>query len=317
MWQKFSKWRRSARAREVAAYDAYSGLVNYPLFVMSLLFMIAFAITLTPTADEAELRFAHIVIPVTWAVFAVDYALGILMSPKRWEFARTHWAQALALLFPPLRMLMLYHVFSVLRAAPIRRGDRARIYVLYVTTLLLVFCAVLVVYFERKSPDANITSFGDALWWGGETVSTVGYGDFYPVTMPGRLIAAVLFVNGVALISVITAGLAQNFTADDAKKQAQSDAQDASQGAAGPDLLGAHIGIPNADLAELHRRLAAIEEALADVAAHVTAALSASMGGVPAAEVKPDNGPPSEPRRVGSADAAEHTASAPSMGDSA
>jgi voltage-gated potassium channel len=311
---KFSEWRRSARAREVAAYDAYSGLVNYPLFVMSLLFMIAFAITLTPTADEAELRFAHIVIPVTWAVFAVDYALGILMAPKRWEFARTHWAQALALLFPPLRMLMLYHVFSVLRAAPIRRGDRARIYVLYTTTLLLVFSAVLVVYFERKSPNANITSFGDALWWGGETVSTVGYGDFYPVTMPGRLIAAVLFVNGVALISVITAGLAQNFTADDAKKEA---AQSASQGAAGPDLLGAHIAIPNADLAELHRRLAAIEEALADVAAHVTAALSASMSSVPAAEAHHSSGPPSEPRRVGSADAAEDTASAPSMGDSA
>ena len=68
-------------------------------------------------------------------------------------------------------------------------------YLIYITTLLLVMASILVVYFERASPNANITSFGNALWWGGETVSTVGYGDFYPVTIGGRLVAAVLFVK--------------------------------------------------------------------------------------------------------------------------
>ena len=77
---------------------------------------------------------------------------------------------------------------------------------LYTTTLTMVVSAIMVVLFESKSPDANITTFGNALWWTGETVSTVGYGDFYPVTLGGRLVATTLFVNGVALLSIITAG---------------------------------------------------------------------------------------------------------------
>ena len=66
----------------------------------------------------------------------------------------------------------------------------------------------MVVSFEATSPKANITSLGDSLWWAMETISTVGYGDFYPVTVPGRVIAVLLFINGIGLLSVVTAQLA-------------------------------------------------------------------------------------------------------------
>lgn len=329
MWQKFNEWRRAARAREVAAYDGYRRLINYPLFVLSLMFLIAFAITLTPGADATELRFAHIVIPLTWVVFAIDYALGILMAPKRWVFARTHVVQAVALLFPPLRILMLFHVFSVLRKTPIRRGDLARMYVLYATTLLLVFCAVLVVYFERQAPNANITSFGDALWWGGETVSTVGYGDFYPVTVPGRLVAAILFVNGVALVSVITAGLAQNFTADDNSKKQQANAQAAvaqaastQAGASTPAAASgsdtAHVIVPTADMDELHRRLTVMEQTMETMAAHLTSALAAMVTLAPSPDPETTGGKDSDPdRRVGTSEPPAAAPAPPTMGDTA
>lgn len=232
MWQKFQEWRASARRRETAAYETYSRHAAYPLFALGLLFVIAFAITLTPDAPPTDKTFARIVIPLTWAAFAIDYAIGVAIAPNRLTFMRTHLIQGAALIFPPLRLLLLFHIFHVLRTTPLRRGDRARTYVLYLTTLLLVFGAILVVYFERKSPEANITSFGNALWWGGETVSTVGYGDFYPVTVGGRLVASVLFVNGVALLSVITAGLAQNFNVSDAAGSSSAPAASATAASA-------------------------------------------------------------------------------------
>jgi voltage-gated potassium channel len=64
---------------------------------------------------------------------------------------------------------------------------------------------------ERDAPDASITTFGDAVWWTITTVSTVGYGDRYPVTLEGRLVAGGLMVAGIALLGVVTASLASWF----------------------------------------------------------------------------------------------------------
>lgn len=291
MRQRFKAWRRSARNREAEAYESYSRLAAYPLFLLGMLFLIAFTITLTPDAPAADVQFARVVIPLTWAAFAADYVISITISPHRWHYVRSHQLQLAALLFPPLRVFLLGHVFHVLRTAPIRRGDRARTYVLYLTTLLLVAGAVLVVYFESKDPQANITSFGNALWWGGETVSTVGYGDFYPVTVGGRLVAGVLFVNGVALLSIITAGLAQNFTADDAAKGVPG-AAGASTGSAAaegaPDTLAeagalAMLPVSQRDLQELHDRLDRLEATLGRMANRVEMALDAAVSPVAAA----------------------------------
>jgi voltage-gated potassium channel len=293
MRKRFQQWRRSARNHEAAAYDSYTQLAAYPLFLMGMLFLVAFVITLTPNAPAVDLHFARVVMPLTWLAFAIDYVISLLISPGKWHYIKTHPLQLAALLFPPLRVLLLGHIFHVLRTAPIRRGDRARTYVLYLTTLLLVLGAVLVVYFESRDPQANINSFGDALWWGGETVSTVGYGDFYPVTVGGRLVAAVLFVNGVALLSIITAGLAQNFTSDDAKGNASDTAGQpgeagggaaaggtAGQPAAEPGTLAgaaamAILPVPDADLQALHERMDRLEQMLGRVADRIDASLTA------------------------------------------
>ncbi len=64
---------------------------------------------------------------------------------------------------------------------------------------------------ERSAPEANITSFGDALWWSATTVTTVGYGDRFPVTTEGRLVAVVLMLLGIAVVSSVTAAVASWF----------------------------------------------------------------------------------------------------------
>ena len=77
------------------------------------------------------------------------------------------------------------------------------------TTLLLVLIAALAVYqTERDAPGADITTFGDALWWACVTIPTVGYGDLSPVTTEGRCIAVAMNICGIALIGTVTATIA-------------------------------------------------------------------------------------------------------------
>jgi voltage-gated potassium channel len=76
---------------------------------------------------------------------------------------------------------------------------------------MLIAGAVAVLDAERGAPDATINSFGDALWWSLITVTTVGYGDRYPVTGAGQAIAAGLMVAGIALLGVVTAAIAAWF----------------------------------------------------------------------------------------------------------
>ncbi len=61
---------------------------------------------------------------------------------------------------------------------------------------------------ERADPEANIKTFGDSVWWAFTTVTTVGYGDHYPVTTLGRWIAVMMMLSGIALIGTVTATLA-------------------------------------------------------------------------------------------------------------
>lgn len=97
------------------------------------------------------------------------------------------------------------------RAEPhLRHGGRGRITVYAVGAVgMLMYVGALAVYsVERGASGSTITDFGTALWWAFVTVTTVGYGDFSPVTFQGKIIAVVLMFTGIALIGIVTATLA-------------------------------------------------------------------------------------------------------------
>lgn len=96
-------------------------------------------------------------------------------------------------------------------------------------TLLSGIAALAVLDAERKSADANIADFGDALWWSLTTMTTVGYGDRFPVTTTGRLVGAGLMIAGIALLGVVTATIASWLVQRVADEEAQREAATAAQ----------------------------------------------------------------------------------------
>jgi len=116
----------------------------------------------------------------------------------------------------------------------------------FLVILVLEFTGVMVLYFEPGAPNANITTGGDALWWGIVTVTTVGYGDQYPVTPGGRIVGVFLLVAGVVLFATLSGYLANAFLSP--KRPSPDDP--APPPATGPDRLDEVISLLNAQRAE-------------------------------------------------------------------
>jgi voltage-gated potassium channel len=139
----------------------------------------------------------------------VDYVARLLLSIGKARFVRTHKLDLLMVLLPMLRSL---RIFLLLRRS-LASVSTERIAGSIVS---LVVAAVFVSAFfmwrvEYNAPGATITIFRYALWWAIVTTTTVGYGDYTPVTPPGRIIATAVMVVGVGLIGTVSATVAAWF----------------------------------------------------------------------------------------------------------
>jgi voltage-gated potassium channel len=185
---------------------------EWPLAVAAVLFLVLFSrqVLVQPHGREA-----HIVWAVDWAIwglFVVDYVVRLCLADNRWHWFLRHLLDFAIVTLPllrPLRLLRLLVLIDVLQKA-IGDAFRGRIVVYTVSgVVLLIYTASLAVFDkERYLHGATINSFGKALWWSITTVTTVGYGDVYPVTNTGRVIAVLLMIGGISLVGVVTAALA-------------------------------------------------------------------------------------------------------------
>ena len=219
----------AAWARREARLERWEQLDEWPLAVAAVAFLGAYA---WPILDRSIApgwkTTCHVVNDVVWAVFIVDYVVRLTLAPQTWRYFWRHVPDLVVLALPFLRPLRLVVLLEVLnrRAADSLRG-RVAVYV-GGATLTLVFCASLAVLdAERGKAGANIETFGDALWWSVTTISTVGYGDRYPVTGTGRCVAVGLMIGGVALLGVVTASIASWLL--DKVKEAANEEQSATR----------------------------------------------------------------------------------------
>jgi voltage-gated potassium channel len=214
--------------------------------------------SLTPAGRDA----LEVVLTITWVLFGVDYVVRIALARRRWRFVRTHLLDLVILALPmfrQLRALRLITVVSVLNRQ-LRDDARGRVVFYVVGSVVLIgFVASLAVLeAERYAPDASITTFGEAVWWTITTISTVGYGDRYPVTVEGRLVAVSLMVAGIALLGVVTASLASWFVENLRRSEAAVE-RELDEVTADVNRAEAQLAVVLAELRAINSRLDALE----------------------------------------------------------
>ena len=186
---------------------------EWPLIGLALTFLAAYAVPIVyPAVPVRVVEVCAAVMTASWLSFGVDYAIRLMLADQRWLFVRTNVVDLAVIVLPllrPLRLLRLVALLSVLNRST-ANNLRGKV-VLYASggAVLLLLCAGLAITDEeRYAPGATIADFGDGIWWAITTMTTVGYGDRFPVTTTGRVIAAALMLGGIALLGVVTATLA-------------------------------------------------------------------------------------------------------------
>ncbi|WNI25829.1 potassium channel family protein [Streptomyces sp. ITFR-16] len=218
-------------ARPTPALTRWEQRTEVPLFAASLVFLAGYAFrVLAPHDAQPWHDISLVLVNATWLLFLVDYVVRLRLSKLGHRFVRVHWLDTIVLLLPllrPLRMVKVYWAVQQRRDRP-RLGLYARV-ITYagMTAVLLGFSASLAVYhLEHGAPGASIRTFGDAVWWACETLTTVGYGDATPVTPGGRVVAAGLMACGLGLLGAVTGSfsswLIQVFRREDEKEPPRS-----------------------------------------------------------------------------------------------
>jgi voltage-gated potassium channel len=262
------------------AYEIFIGALSI-LSIANLVLVYAFA------ADPALQLILSVMNALFSVIFLGDfiYRMSTAPSAARYFFRGFGWADLLASLpFPQLKILRVFRllrVYRLLRELGPRaiwqtlvrdRANSALMTLLLLGVLVLQFGSLSILAIEEDAEGSNITSASDALWYTIVTISTVGYGDQFPVTNAGRLMGALIIIIGVGIFGTFTGYLANAFlgpsksddtaeTVTDASAPAPASATDDATAAAPADVdrdarVRALLLQSEAAMAEVRRLLA-------------------------------------------------------------
>jgi voltage-gated potassium channel len=170
-------------------------ILDYADYVVCGLFFIDFLISLIRAPDRVRYF-------ITWGW------IDLLSSIPVFDFTRWGRIARVLRIFRVLRAFKATRILTVLILN--RRTENSLLAAGLTALLLIIFCSIAVLQFET-TPEANIKTAEDAVWWALTTITTVGYGDRYPVTAEGRVVAAVLMCGGVGLFGALSGLLAAWF----------------------------------------------------------------------------------------------------------
>lgn len=283
--------------------------LRYELFVLaltiySLVIMVLLILPLEPTTLDLLRAYDNLIC----LVFLGDFAMRLRASRphRRYLIHERGWLDLLGSLpsLGILRFTALFRLFRLSRLARIgrllrqrqhgvvqdvlaNRGQYASFVTVVAALTVLSISSVAVLQFEGHSPDANITTPGDAVWWAIVTITTVGYGDTFPVTPLGRTTGAVVMISGIGIIGALASILASFLVTSSSPSADEPTAASDVDGTAQPATTvptppaESELALLRARIEEMHATLGRL------VDQHATAAVPWTAGG-------PDPGPPGE-----------------------
>lgn len=210
---------RLDRSRD--AYERYSSAVDVPLVALAIIWTIVLLIPLVVRLSSGGIAILTTVDFLLWGLFVFDYLVKLYLSPSRSHFFIHHLVDLAVVAIPLLRPLRILRLLTLLRVGLVLTESLVRfravithrgLHISLLVAMAIVFVGAGVeLSFEAGVSGSTIQNYGDALWWAVVTVTTVGYGDRFPVSSGGRGVAVVLMLLGIGLIGVLTATVASYF----------------------------------------------------------------------------------------------------------
>lgn len=192
--------------------------IDLGLMALGLVYLALYSIEVLARPEGLSKSYIDAISNFIFVLFALDLLLRVVLDRKTLKtfsgwvvFIKKNWLSLLALLAPMLRSLAVLRVLVVLRGiSPFvsTRVSKLAFYVGIALPLVIYTASLSVLESERNDPNANIQNFSDAVWWSLVTVTTVGFGDRFPVTPEGRAVGSFLIFVGIGLFSTLTAVIA-------------------------------------------------------------------------------------------------------------
>ncbi len=220
------KQRKEERRRQVVAGAKPSGgrhdlvdrieqVTKFPMTVLGVVWLVLAIVVLTTDVDSSASTAAVAVLFALWVIVLVEYLVRLVVTPDTRGYVKRRWVEPATVVVPVFQG---WHIVGIERMSLlVREGQLRAQYILRHHSLFRVLIAVvatiflgswLVLLFEEHAKGSNIHDYPDALWWAIVTVTTVGYGDRFPTTEGGRIVAVVLMLVGIGLIGTLTATVA-------------------------------------------------------------------------------------------------------------
>jgi voltage-gated potassium channel len=237
--------------------DQIERVTRYPMALLGIAWLVIAIVILTTDANGSASMSLVGTLFALWAIVLVEYLVRLVVTPDSRGYLKRRWAEPVTVMVPVFqgwhfigieKLSLLLHEGELRIEAILKHHSLFRVLIAACATL--VTGAWVVLLFEENAKASNIHNYPDALWWAIVTVTTVGYGDRYPVSAGGRVVAAVLMLVGIGLIGVLTATIASVFI----KEHTDANKETIKKGHAD---LGQQLAVISDRLADVERRLGA------------------------------------------------------------
>ena len=207
------------------------GALNIIVIILSIYVLCALIVDTAIVLPPETSRLLNYIDIALCIFFFFEFCIRFFKAENKLKFMVWGWIDLVSSI-PMIGILRVGRIFRLIRLLRIIRAFRstkklvnhlfinraqgAFVSVFSIAILLLIFCSIAILQVETD-PNSNIKTAEDAIWWAYVTITTVGYGDKFPVTTEGRVIAAILMTAGVGLFGTFTAYVSSWFLSGDKK----------------------------------------------------------------------------------------------------